>query len=288
MSKKKILVIGHSGGVAQEIYLQFKNRFKLKFLSRKKIDALIDYKNYYKEIIKFNPEFVINCIAITGIKYCENHIDDAYFINAVLPKLLSNYCYKIDAKFIHFSTDAVFEGRIFKKKYNENSKSNPTTIYGKSKRMAEISLSKSKNTLIIRIPLLYGPTQKKHLIFKLINQLQNNKKVFASTDIYSTPVYTPLLVKFIKEKIIENDNFFKLKIKNNLINYSSNHYISIYSLVKVFAKILKKEKNLIAVKDKFFDKYSTKPKYLGLKSAKKHSTDCTIKSCAKLLLKKIS
>ena len=72
-----------------------------------------------------------------------------------------------------------------------------------------------------------------------------------------------------------------------MINYSSNHYISIYSLVKVFAKILKKEKNLIAVKDKFFDKYSTKPKYLGLKSAKKHSTESTIKSCAELLLKKI-
>ena len=71
-----------------------------------------------------------------------------------------------------------------------------------------------------------------------------------------------------------------------MINYSSNHYISIYSLVKVFAKILKKE-NLIAVKDKFFDKYSTKPKYLGLKSAKKHSTESTIKSCAELLLKKI-
>ena len=112
--KKKILVIGHSGEYTR-IYLQFKNHFKLKFLSRKKIDALIDYKNYYKEIIKFNPEIVINCIAITGIKYCENHIDDAYFINAELPNLLSNYCHKIDAKFIHFSTDAVFEGKFLRK-----------------------------------------------------------------------------------------------------------------------------------------------------------------------------
>ena len=127
-----------------------------------------------------------------------------------------------------------------------------------------------------------------HLIFKLVSQLKDNKKVFASTDIYSTPVYTPHLVRFIKEKIIENDNFFKSKIKNNLINYSSNRYISIYSLVKVFAKILKKEKNLIAVKDNFFDKNSNKPKYLGLKSIKKYSTDITLKNCAKLFLKKIS
>ena len=288
MKKKKILIIGYSGGVAKEIYLQFKNDFKLKFLSRKKIDALKDYKNYNKEIIKFKPEIVINCIAMTGIKYCENHIDDAYFVNAKLPKLLSKYCYKIGAKFIHFSTDAVFEGRIFKQKYSENSKSNPTTIYGKSKRISEILLSKRKSTIVIRIPLLYGPTQKKHLIFKLVSQLKDNKKVFASTDIYSTPVYTPHLVRFIKEKIIENDNFFKSKIKNNLINYSSNRYISIYSLVKVFAKILKKEKNLIAVKDNFFDKNSNKPKYLGLKSTKKHFTDYNLKDCAKLFLKKIS
>ena len=56
--------------------------------------------------------------------------------------------------------------------------------------MAEISLSKSKNTLIIRIPLLYGPTQKKHLIFKLINQLQNNKKVLNRIYIQHQFTYT--------------------------------------------------------------------------------------------------
>lgn len=287
MIKIKILIIGYSGGIAQEINKQFKKDFNIKFLSRKKIDALKNYKKYYKEIIKFKPEIVINCIAVTGINYCENNVNESYFINAKLPKILSQYCYKIDAKFIHFSTDAVFEGKIFKKNYSENSKSNPTTVYGKSKRMAEILLSKRKNTLIIRIPLLYGPTQKKHLIYKLVSKLKNNNKIFASTDIYSTPVYTPVLVNFIKTEIILNDNFFKSKRKNNLLNYSSNKYISIYSLLKVFAKILKKEKNLLPVKDNFFDKNSNKPKYLGLKSIKKYSTKYNLKKCVQLFLQKI-
>ncbi len=287
MKKRKILIIGYSGGIAKEINIQFKKNYNLRFLSRKKIDALKNYKKYFKEIVKFKPEFIINCIAATGIKYCEENVNNAYFLNAYIPKLLSSFSNEIGAKFIHFSTDAVFEGNIYKKKYSENSKSNPTTIYGKTKRLSEVLLSKSKKLIIIRIPLLYGPTQKKHLIYKLTNKLKKNNKVFASTDIYSTPVYTPFLVNFIKNKIIENKNFFLIKRKNNLINYSSNEYVSIFKLMKLFAKVLKKEKYLMPVKDNFFNKNSNKPKYLGLKSTKKHSTNYNLKNCAKLFVQNI-
>ena len=62
---------------------------------------------------------------------------------------------------------------------------------------------------------------------------------------------------------------------------------SLFPLTTLF-KVLGKEKNLIAVKDNFFDKNSNKPKYLGLKSTKKHFTDYDLKDCAKLFLKKIS
>ena len=39
-AKRKILIIGYSGGIAKEINIQFKKNYNLRFLSRKKIDAL--------------------------------------------------------------------------------------------------------------------------------------------------------------------------------------------------------------------------------------------------------
>jgi short-subunit dehydrogenase len=46
-SKKKILIIGHSGGLAQEINYQLKDHYNLKFLSRQQVDAYTDYKKYF-------------------------------------------------------------------------------------------------------------------------------------------------------------------------------------------------------------------------------------------------
>ncbi|MDC3288493.1 sugar nucleotide-binding protein, partial [Candidatus Pelagibacter sp.] len=205
----------------------------------------------------------------------------AYLINGYLPYFLYLSCRKVKAKFIHFSSECVFEGKVFKKKYSESSKTKPSTILGKSKRQSEILLAKANFTIIIRLPMLFGPRQKKHLIYKMLKNLKKNKKTFASTDILSTPVYVPSLVKFIREKLIENEKFFKLKKKNNLINFSSNEYISIYNFIKLFAKELKKEKYIFPVKDKYFDKNSEKPKYLGLKSLKKYSTNDTLHTCVK-------
>ena len=287
MNKEKILIIGSSGGIAQEIKYQFKEIYDLKFLSKKEIDAYKNTNRYNYEINKFKPKFVINCSVISGIKNCEENPEKAYFINGYLPYFLYLSCRKVKAKFIHFSSECVFEGRVFKKKYSENSKSKPTTILGKSKRQSEILLARANSTLVIRLPMLFGPRQRKHLIYKILKNLKKNKKIFASTDIFSTPVYVPYLVKFIREKFIENEKFFKLKRKNNLINFSSNEYISIFNFIKLFAKELKKEKYIFPVKDSYFDKNSEKPKYLGLKSLKKYSTNHNLHTCVKNYLKAI-
>jgi hypothetical protein len=50
---KKILIIGHSGGITQEINYQLKNHYNLKFLSRQQVDAYTDHKKYFYEIKKF-------------------------------------------------------------------------------------------------------------------------------------------------------------------------------------------------------------------------------------------
>ena len=66
-----------------------------------------------------------------------------------------------------------------------------------SKYFADEFLSCYTNILILRVPILYGPTHKKQLISRLLLKIMKNHKIYASSDVYSTPLYIPELAKII-------------------------------------------------------------------------------------------
>ena len=117
--------------------------------------------------------------------------------------------------------------------------------------------------------MLYGPYHKGQIVDKLMTNLRNNKKVFASSDVYSTPLYSPLLSKFILEKIFKNKSFYTKKI----LHFTSSKYISIYDFIYILAKELGKENLVTKVKDNYFGNTKIKPKYLGLKSTFKYCNE---------------
>lgn len=264
----KILIIGSNGAVgSQLIQTLINNKEKnYKGISRKNFD----FKNFnkIKKIINnYSPSHIVNCAAITGLLQCEENINEAFEINTYLPLKLSQFSKAKKIKLIHFSTDAVFLGNTKKKIYNENDTPNPGSIYGKTKFFAEELIKFEKNNLIIRLPILFGPSNKNQIIDKLTKNLLNNKKVLASTDIYSTPVFTPYLCNFIYNEIISKNRFFNKRI----IHFTSNQYMSIYDLIKKISIKLKMNNNISKVKDNFFKSKIIKPKNLGLKSLYKHN-----------------
>ena len=106
--------------------------------------------NDLKNIINnYNPNFIINCIALTGIVYCQKKPKLAYKINAEIPFRILKIIKKKNIKFIHFSTEAVFEGKILKKIYSERDKALPTSVYGKSKLLADNKIIKQKILLLL-------------------------------------------------------------------------------------------------------------------------------------------
>ena len=55
-------------------------------------------------------------------------------------------------------------------------------------------------------------------------------------------------------------------LKKKIIHLSNNKRLSIYSFMKKISFIINKPKNVVAVKDSFFNNKYNKPKNLGLKS----------------------
>ena len=86
---------------------------------------------------EIRPQIVINCIGL--VKQLAEAGDPLFAlpINAMLPHRLAKLCGLVGARFIHVSTDCVFNGR--KGGYRETDVSDAEDLYGKSKYLGEVA-----------------------------------------------------------------------------------------------------------------------------------------------------
>ncbi len=99
---------------------------------------------------------IINCAAYTAVDKAESDAMAAMRLNAVAPGLLAFAARESGAKYIHISTDFVFDG-FSQTPYSETDPPNPLGVYGKSKLQGEQNAIKENDqTLIFRTSWLYG------------------------------------------------------------------------------------------------------------------------------------
>lgn len=105
-----------------------------------------------KFVNKNNIDLIINCAAYTAVDKAESDLQLAKKINTDGPRNLA----KTGAKIIHISTDYVFDGHSYQP-YTPEMKTNPLSVYGKTKRAGEIAVvNNSDNYVIIRTAWLYS------------------------------------------------------------------------------------------------------------------------------------
>lgn len=98
---------------------------------------ILDEEGLLKAFYMVKPEVVINCVGIIKQKKDSEDPVSSIQINALLPHKISFLCKIFNARFIHFSTDCVFDGK--EGNYLEGHLSNATDMYGKSKHLGEIA-----------------------------------------------------------------------------------------------------------------------------------------------------
>tara|TARA_Y100001970_G_scaffold53704_1_gene68101 strand:- start:39126 stop:39971 length:846 start_codon:yes stop_codon:yes gene_type:complete len=262
----KVLLLGDTGSLGRQFKSFFlKKKIKVVSINRKKNNIKFN-PNSIKKIVKKNkPNIIINCIALTGLIYCQRKKKEAFEANTNIPLRILSTIKKTKIKLIHFSTDAVFKGKKVNKIYGEKDKAYPGTIYGKSKYSADKKILKAKNTLVIRLPLLFGPTHSGQIVSKLLKSVKKGNKIFVADDVYSTPVYTPELCSFVYQNCFKKDKIFSKK----LIHFTSSRRLSMYKLIYELSKNIKgiNLNKIIKVKDSYFKTgIKIKPKNLGLTS----------------------
>jgi dTDP-4-dehydrorhamnose reductase len=123
---------------------------------------------------KQNCGTIVNCSALADIEKCESNPEMAYWMNCELPGFLSLTSKSLGTKFVHISTDAVFEGtHSFSA---EEDRPSPVSVYGISKWEGEqLVLNNNSQSMVVRVNF-FGDSKNKPSLFNFFyeNLLSEN------------------------------------------------------------------------------------------------------------------
>lgn len=109
-----------------------------------------------RTIRDIRPDVILNLAAYTNVDECEDCLSLADRVNAEAPGIIAKLCSDHNIKFVHISTDYVFDGEK-ETPYKEDDETNPTSVYGLSKLSGEKKvLANCPDAIIIRTQWLYG------------------------------------------------------------------------------------------------------------------------------------
>jgi len=284
-----ILVTGSAGQLGNELKLYSKNYSGYEFVFED-IDTLdITDKDALNEAIKkIDPDWIINCAAYNFVDRAETDQEKAFIINSIAPGNIANAIKGTDRKFIHVSTDYVFDGNSTSP-YNESSSTNPQSVYGQSKLNGEISALLHPYTMILRTAWLYSTFGNNFAKTILKNAREKDvlKVVFDQT---GTPTYAGDLadaILTIISKVIRNQSVFTAGI----YNFSNEGVCSWYDFAIEIVTEAGLKCRIIPILSKDFPSVAKRPAYSVLDKSKIKETygieiphwRASLKRCMKLL-----
>lgn len=135
-------------------------------------------------------DVLVNCAAQTNVDRCETNRDEAFQLNAAAPQTLGEICATKRARFVHISTDYVFDGAK-RTPYLESDPAEPISIYGESKRAGEVNALDATDgaALVVRVSWVFGP-DRPSFIDAILKRAVNEEFVDAIADKIAVPTYT--------------------------------------------------------------------------------------------------
>lgn len=156
---QRVLVVGASGMLGQDVCARFAPHFDLVTASRRAGDIpfdITDAEATRRALRSVTPEVVVLCAAYTDVDGCELHPDEAYRVNAFGTANVASACVDVGARLLYVSTDYVFDGAKGDG-YTEWDAPRPLSVYGASKLAGEQAIRQvCPRHWTVRTAWLYG------------------------------------------------------------------------------------------------------------------------------------
>ena len=156
-----IWLIGNMGMLGTELSLLME-KSGVEFTGTDREADITSLSALEKKARELQITWIVNCAAYTAVDRAEDDIDSCRSLNVTGAANAALCARNIGARFVHISTDYVFEGKGIAegkslRPYREDDETAPTGVYGLSKRDGEIEAAQNcPASFIIRTAWLYG------------------------------------------------------------------------------------------------------------------------------------
>lgn len=269
----KVLIIGKNGQLGQLIkkIISLGNiKDEYSFVGRSELD-LGDSENITTYFNQNKFDIIINCAAYTAVDKAESESKLADQVNHLAVKQMAEIAKQQGAKFIHVSTDYVFDGKNYKP-CTEDDKTNPQSIYGSTKLAGERAIQEimRKGATIIRTGWLYSEFGN-NFVKTMLELGANNEKIKVISDQIGTPTYASdlaqAIVGIVKSKYLQNK-----EQQTQIFHYSNEGVCSWYDFSKAIFDIEKIACKAVPIESKEWKMPAKRPYYTVLNKNKFKTT----------------
>ena len=214
-----IILLGSTGMLGRYVYYNLKENYNVICIKRDQFDIENDEWSKLEHLLCDNlkeNDIIINCAGIIPQKYKNDNFKSYIRVNTLFPHKLNEISKKNSYKFIHITTDCVYDGS--NGNYYVNDVHTSKDIYGISKSQGE-----PEDATIIRTSIIGEELTGKK---SLIEWVKSNKdgKIKGFTNHYWNGVTCFELAKYIKN-VVDNNTFW-----NGIKHICSPNIVTKYEL----------------------------------------------------------
>jgi dTDP-4-dehydrorhamnose reductase len=210
----RLLITGASGLLGINLALEAMREHEVVGVDRGRLRSapfpvvkadILETREIHSILDSTRPDWLINCAALANLEKCEESPDQARTLNAELPEELSIACAKRHIRFVHISTDAVFDGTKAGF-YTEEDEPSPLGVYSQTKLEGERAVHHANPQALIARVNFYGWSLggRRSLSEFFVNNLSEGKKVNGFTDVIFCPMWVNHLSCLLLEMLQKN------------------------------------------------------------------------------------
>lgn len=264
---KRAVVFGSSGQLGVELVCELKTRgYEVHGFERKAID-ITDRELVERTLSSIDPAIVLNAAAYNQVDVAEREPQAAFLANALGVRNLAMACRQMDARFVHFSTDYVFDGSA-RRPYTEEDPTHPLGAYAVSKLAGELyAQAYLEAPLIVRTSGVFGPaglkTARGNFIELMLRLAGSPQPIRVVEDHFASPTYAPLLAARTLDLVDRNCS--------GIFHAGGGTPISWFEYAKLIFDTAGLKPELRPTNEREYRTAARRPKYSALSNAKMES-----------------
>jgi S-adenosylmethionine synthetase len=235
----KVVITGATGLLGRSVYTEFNSTAEFDNViglgwSRAqtpitKID-LLDSTELSKFLRKESPDVLIHCAAERRPDVAMLDVEKTIQLNVGVCQQLAVLSDELSFKLIYISTDYVFDGK--NPPYNEQSEPHPINFYGDSKLKGEQEILKAKDSICLRVPILYGNTEnlEESAVNILARTVYDEKQGVVDDSCLRYPTYvSDIATVLLKLSLCKSKGIY---------HFSAKEQFTKFQMCKIFAEIM--------------------------------------------------